>query len=77
MHVDHLGRAAAFVQIVHILGDQGQIMPFCQIGQGAMRVVGFGIGGGCAAGVVKPMDQCGIADEGLGCGHILDPMVFP
>lgn len=75
--MDDSGAAAAFMQIIDILGDQRQVMDVRQIGQRAMRSVRLCCRSFFAARIIELLDQSGVAIKGLWCGHILDPMVFP
>ena len=79
VHVDQPLRARALVQIVDILRhDQELAGPMrvepCQRSMGGVGLFGLDRG---AARIVKAVDQIGIADEGFGRRHILNPVLFP
>ena len=44
MHVDDIGRSAAFVQIVDVLRHKRQVVFTCQIGKGVVGGIGPRIG---------------------------------
>ena len=67
------------MEIIHILGDQEQWAgpAALQLHQGAVRRVGRHLAEPAPAFVVKALHQRGVASEGLGRGHVLDPMLLP
>ena len=74
VHMDEARRAAAFVQIVDVLRDQGhvQMRHLRERGQGDVRRVGRDLGAlqGAAASVVEAVNQVGVARKPRGRADI-------
>ena len=81
VHMDKVLAAGTLVQIVDVLGDQGDRTGQEPLKAGQRIVSGIGVNLGllqlCAARVVKPEHQRGIPDIPLGGRHILDLVLFP
>ena len=79
MHVQHPCGAAAFVQVIDILGDQQQIARKLALKprQRRVRRIGHDIGKRGAAHVVEFQHKAGVAGETLGRGDILHTVLFP
>ena len=77
MQVKHPSATSAFVQVVDVLGDHVYIELLLQSSD---RMVG-GIRSRskdlCPALVVEVEYQRGVTGERFGCGHVLDPVLFP
>ena len=78
MHVDRLC-AGFFMQPVYVLCDKGDVPGEIRLKsrKGLMRGVRLCICGLDTTCIVEAMDQGWIAHEGLGCGHVFDPVLRP
>ena len=75
MHMDHLGRAGALMQIVDVLGHQHDLgQPALQPGQRQMGGMRRDLAGEklLPPRIVIAMDPHGIAGEGFGGGDLVD-----
>ncbi len=79
VHVEQAARPAPLVEIIDVLGDDEQLARPVPVepAERAMGGVGRHFGEAGAARIVEGLDEGGVAAEGLGRCHILDPVAFP
>lgn len=78
VQVEYFGAAGPFVQVVHVLGDEGELGDLCsELGQGQMAGVGRVLQDFHAPPFVPAPDQGGIAAIGFRSGEFLGVEFFP
>jgi len=79
--MQQLAAAAALMQVVHVLRDQQHPAAVLALQPGQRLMGSVGLDGGvmqlAAAVVVEALHQRRIARKALGCGHLLNAVVFP
>ncbi len=77
MQVQHVFGTRAFVQVVHVLGDDLNVHAVLPCGELVMARVRLGFPHGFSPLVVKPGDQLRVAIPCRWRGHVFDPVAFP
>ena len=78
VEVDDAGAAGAFVEVVDVLGDDGNVVEGgFEFGKGEVTGVGGHVVELGAAGVVEVEHEAGVALPGFGGADVFDAVVFP
>ena len=77
MQVDDLGGAGSLMEVIYILGDDGDIEELLQSCHQLVTAAGLHQGQLPAAFVVEVNHEFGITDIALNGGHILYAVLFP
>jgi hypothetical protein len=78
MQVQYVGAACTFVQIVYVLGDNGELGNMaCQRGNGKVSGIGLRLEHLHAPPFVPAPHQLRVFAKGAGCGKVLGVKSFP
>ena len=76
MHMDDIGAACPFMEVVHILGDDRDIVPLLQFSKQSVSMVRLGLGQLKATPVVEIQHGSRVLAESLRCRQVYAVILY-
>ena len=77
VEMEHAVRSCAFVEVVDVLGNDGDVVVLLKVYKSLVSGIRTGVEQLPAAGVVETVDKGGIGAETVGRGHLHHGIVLP